>query len=67
MKTNSLNILIGNSSYGLFSGSSDRQSAISRMKYQHIRLCINQHENVFKMFEMEKASYKIITTVRVLC
>lgn len=33
----------------------------------HIRFCRNQHEMISKIPKMEKASYKIISTVRAHC
>ena len=33
----------------------------------HTCLCINQHERISKIFQMEKASYKIKSTMRILC
>ena len=33
----------------------------------HTCLCINQHERISKIFQMEKASYKIKSTMSILC
>lgn len=33
----------------------------------HTRLCINQHERISKISQMEKASYKIKSTMSILC